>query len=183
MYSTQEDNSSKIAFKLCIFGAGGVGKTTLIRRFVTKVFEEDIKMTIGADFSVKNVIVEGKTVSLRIWDFAGEERFRVLLPSFAKGANGGIFMFDTTRYSSIKDIADWLSIFEYFVSESTIKIPIFMVGGKIDLIDKRTVDTEEALELSRAYNLNGYFECSAKTGDKVEEIFESISKKMIENVS
>ena len=183
MYSTQENNNSKIAFKLCIFGAGGVGKTTLIRRFVTKVFEEDIKMTIGADFSVKNIIVEGKTVTLRIWDFAGEERFRVLLPSFAKGADGGIFMFDTTRYSTIKDISDWLSIFEYFVSESKATIPIIMVGGKIDLIDKRSVEAEEALELSRYYNLQGYFECSSKTGNKVEEIFESVAKKMIENAS
>ena len=111
----------KLAFKLCIFGAGGVGKTTLIRRFVTRVFEKDIKMTIGADFSVKNISHEGRTITLRIWDFAGEDRFRVLLPAFAKGADGGIFMFDLTRYSSIKDIEDWLSIFEYFISDTAIK--------------------------------------------------------------
>ncbi|MFX0104475.1 MAG: Rab family GTPase [Candidatus Hodarchaeota archaeon] len=173
--------AQKTAFKLCIFGSGGVGKTTLIRRFVTKIFEEDIKMTIGADFSIKNVELEGKTVTLRIWDFAGEERFRVLLPSFAKGADGGIFMYDTTRYSSIKDIDDWLAIFEYFSSESEAKIPIVMVGGKIDLEDKRSVETEDAMELSTSHNLQGYFECSSKTGENVEEIFEYIAKKMIEN--
>ncbi len=171
----------KLAFKLCIFGAGGVGKTTLIRRFVTKIFEEDIKMTIGADFSIKNVEIDGKMVTLRIWDFAGEERFRVLLPSFAKGADGGIFMFDITRYSTIKDIQDWLSIFEYFVSESEEKIPIVMVGGKSDLEDKRSVETEEAIELSKSYNLQGYIECSSKTGVNVEQIFEFIAKKMMES--
>lgn len=171
----------KLAFKLCIFGAGGVGKTTLITRFVTKIFEDNIKMTIGADFSIKNVDVEGKTLTLRIWDFAGEERFRVLLPSFAKGADGGIFMFDITRYSSVKDIDDWLSIFEYFVSEKERKIPIIMVGGKSDLEEKRSVQIEEAIELANKYKLLGYIECSSKTGDNVEEIFESIAKKMIEH--
>lgn len=171
----------KLAFKVCIFGAGGVGKTTLIRRFLTKIFEDDIKMTIGADFSVKNVEIEGKQVTLRIWDFAGEERFRVLLPSFAKGADGGIFMFDITRYSSLKEINDWLSIFEYFVSETKMKIPIIMVGGKSDLEDKRSIESEDALELSRKLNLQGYFECSAKTGNNVEEIFEHIAKIILVN--
>lgn len=173
----------KLAFKLCIFGAGGVGKTTLIRRFLTKIFEDDIKMTIGADFSIKHVEVDGKKVTLRIWDFAGEERFRVLLPSFAKGADGGIFMFDITRYSSMKDIDDWLSIFEYFVSESQYRIPIIMVGGKSDLEEKRSVETEEASKISQKFNLHGYFECSSKTGDNVEEIFESIAKMMIEKTN
>ena len=80
------------AFKLCIFGDGGVGKTTLVQRYLTKIFNEDLKMTIGADFSIKTFEIEGKKVVVRIWDFAGEERFKVLLPSFAKGADGGIFM-------------------------------------------------------------------------------------------
>lgn len=170
----------KIAYKLCIFGNGGVGKTTLIKRFFTKVFEEDLKMTIGADFSVKNITLENKTITLRIWDFAGEDRFRVLLPAFAKGAHGGIFMFDLTRYSSIKYIEDWLSIFEYFVSDKTIKIPIIMVGGKSDLDEKRSVDAEEASEIAIKYDLKGYFECSSLTGENIEEIFNFIAQKMVE---
>ena len=170
----------KIAFKVCVFGDGGVGKTTLIKRFSTGIFEEDLKMTIGADFSVKNVDIGGRTVTLRIWDFAGEDRFRVLLPAFAKGADGGIFMYDTTRYSSLSQIKDWLSIFEYFGSEESGKIPIIMVGGKIDLEDKRSVKSEEAQELSSTYELKGYYECSSKTGENVEQIFEVIAKKMIE---
>ncbi|MFX1365935.1 MAG: Rab family GTPase [Promethearchaeota archaeon] len=174
---------SKLAYKICIFGSGGVGKTTLIKRYVTKIFEEDIKMTIGADFSIKNVTIDGKSVTLRIWDFAGEERFRVLLPSFAKGADGGIFMFDITRYSSVKDIDDWLSIFEYFVSEKELRIPIIMVGGKSDLEEKRSVQSDEAIELANKYKLHGYIECSSKTGENVEEIFESITKMMIEKLT
>jgi small GTP-binding protein len=171
----------KIAFKLCIFGDGGVGKTTLIRRFATGVFEKDIKMTIGADFSVKNIEIDRRLVTLRIWDFAGEDRFRVLLPAFAKGADGGIFMYDTTRYSSLGQIKDWLSIFEYFVSDDQTKIPIIIVGGKTDLVEKRSVTSEEALELSGTYDLRGHYECSSKTGDNVEQIFDIIAKMMVEN--
>ena len=170
----------KLAFKVCVFGDGGVGKTTLIRRFSTGVFEEDIKMTIGADFSVKNIDLDGRKITLRIWDFAGEDRFRVLLPAFAKGADGGIFMYDTTRFSSLGQIRDWLSIFEYFISEDKVKIPIIMVGGKIDLEEKRSVPSEEAEELSKTFDLKGYFECSSKTGDRVENIFKYIGQKMIE---
>ncbi|MFW9823368.1 MAG: Rab family GTPase [Candidatus Thorarchaeota archaeon] len=170
----------KLAFKLCVFGDGGVGKTTLIRRFATGVFEEDIKMTIGADFSVKNVEFDGRKITLRIWDFAGEDRFRVLLPAFAKGADGGIFMYDITRFSSLSQIRDWLSIFEYFISDEEVQIPIIMVGGKIDLEEKRSVPTDEAEKLSRTFDLKGYFECSSKTGDNVESIFQFIAQKMAE---
>ncbi|KKK45299.1 MAG: small GTP-binding domain protein [Candidatus Lokiarchaeum sp. GC14_75] len=171
----------KLAFKVAVFGNGGVGKTTLIRRFSTGIFEEDIKMTIGADFSVKHVDIDGRKITLRIWDFAGEERFRVLLPAFAKGADGGIFMYDTTRFSSLGQIRDWLSIFEYFIAEDKVKIPIIMVGSKIDLEEKRSVPSEDAEELSRNFDLKGYFECSSKTGERVEDIFENLAKKIIEN--
>jgi len=170
----------KVAFKVCVFGDGGVGKTTLIRRFSLGVFEENIKMTIGADFSVKNIDIDNRKVTLRIWDFAGEDRFRVLLPAFAKGADGGIFMYDTTRFSSLGQIRDWLSIFEYFISEDKLKIPIIMVGGKNDLLEKRSIPTEEAKEISRTFDLKGFFECSSKTGDNVEEIFEFIAKLIID---
>ncbi|MBA7511096.1 hypothetical protein ES705_03829 [subsurface metagenome] len=168
------------AFKLCIFGDGGVGKTTLIQRYLTKVFDEDLRMTIGADFSIKTFEIEGKKIVVRIWDFAGEERFRVLLPSFAKGADGGIFMYDISRYTSIKNLDDWLSIFERNVRDKQIKIPIIMVGGKLDLEDKRSVETAEAIELSNTHNLQGIYECSSKTGVNVEDIFEFITRKMME---
>jgi len=171
----------KIKFKLCLFGDGGVGKTTLTQRFLTRVFNEDLKMTIGADFSVKELEIEGKTVVLRIWDFAGEDRFRVLLPSFAKGADGGIFMFDITRYTSMKNIDDWLSFFKQSASKKQLQIPLIMVGGKLDLNEKRSVPAEDAIELSKSRNLHGYIECSSRTGDNVDEVFELITRKMMEN--
>lgn len=170
-----------LKFKLCIFGDGGVGKTTLTHRFLTRVFEKDLKMTIGADFSVKELEIEGKTAVLRIWDFGGEDRFRILLPSFAKGADGAIFMFDITRYSSIKNIDDWLSFFKQGAKKKQLKIPIIMVGSKLDLNEKRSVTTEDAINVSKSHNIHEYIECSSKSGLNVDEVFELITRKMMEN--
>ena len=168
------------AFKICVFGDEFPGKNTLFNRYLTKVFDEDIKMTVGADFYVKDLEIDGKKVVIRIWEFGGEQRFKVLLPSFAKGADGGIFLFDINSYTSLKNIDDWLSIFEKNVREKEIHIPIIMVGGKLDLHEKRSVETEDAAELSEKYNLQGYFECSPKIGVNVEEIFEYITRKMMQ---
>ncbi len=74
----------------------------------------------------------------------------------------------------------YLIIFKYFAANEVARIPIIMVGGKSDLEDNRTISTEEAIEISESYNLFGYFECSSKTGENVEEVFKFITQKMIE---
>jgi small GTP-binding protein len=181
------DNSSKIlnmrdregAFKICILGDNFPGKTTLVNRYLIKVFDEDIKMTVGADFYVKDLEIDGKKVVIRIWDFGGEQRFKVLLPSFAKGANGAFFLFDITSYTSVKNIDDWLSLFEKKVGEQDTVIPIIMVGVLTDDKNKRQVSAEDAIKIAKSRNLKGYIECNLKTGQNVEKAFEALTRLVL----
>ena len=171
---------SELLFKICLFGDGGVGKTTLIGRYITGVFKSNQTITIGVDFHVKKLEVEGKKVSLQIWDFAGENRFRFLLPSYVVGASGGIFMYDITRFSSLKNFPDWIEIFKKgFIGAQDKQLPVIMAGSKLDLNYKRAVSSKEAFDMAKRNNLYGYIECSSKDGRNVEDIFYEITKLMM----
>jgi len=165
-------------FKLCIFGDGGVGKTTLVNKYLTGVFKNST-MTIGIDFHIKTLVIDGIKIRLQIWDFAGEERFRFLLPSYMRGASGGIFMYDITRFSSLKNLKDWLDVLNHEVPAIEEQIPILLVGGKADLEDKRAIDKDLGFETAKVNNLSGFFECSAKTGANVEMVFETITREIV----
>ena len=169
-----------VMFKLCIFGDGGVGKTTLLGRYLTGIFKSNQSITIGVDFHVKKLTVNRKNVLLQIWDFAGESRFRFLLPSYVLGASGGIFMYDITRYSSLKNFPEWVKIFKNgYIGDKDKPLPVIMVGGKLDLGFKRAVPSKEAFDLAKSHKLHGYIECSAKDGRNIEDIFEEIAKLML----
>lgn len=166
-------------FKICLFGDGGVGKTTLVNKYLTGVFKGNTKITVGMDFHIKKLNLDEKKIILQIWDFAGEDRFRFLLPGYMRGASGGIFMYDTTRFSSLKNINLWLDILNDDTSSNN--LPIFLVGGKIDLEDNRVINQDDALEVAKSLKLQSHIECSAKTGKNVEFIFESMSKIMLKS--
>ncbi len=167
-------------FKVCIFGDGGVGKTTLVNRYLTGVFKTNFTMTIGVDFLMKKLEIQNKLVNLQIWDFAGEIRFRFLLPSYVRGASGGIFMFDITRQSSLRNLPDWLEVFKKGTEEREKDMLIIMVGGKSDLHDQRSVMSKDAAGVARSHNLYDYIECSAKTGENVESIFYKLARELTE---
>jgi len=169
-------------FKICVFGDGGVGKTALVNRYLTGLFKSNYKITIGADFFMKKLEVNDMQVTLQIWDFAGEERFRFLLPRYLEGSNGGIFMYDITRYSSILSIYEWLEVIKKTFEKDEIEIPLMIVGGKLDLELKRSITIEQALEIATKNNINEIIECSSKTGENIEEIFIKITQIMMDRM-
>ncbi len=136
-------------------------------------------MTIGVEFEVKSIEVEEKKVQLQIWDFGGEERFRFLLPTYVRGANGAIFMYDITNYSTLAHIDDWLMIVR---RGDEINIPIMVIGGKADLPD-REVTFEEAIKVAKSRNAKGFIECSSKTGKNVEKAFNALTRVMLKNAN
>ena len=163
-------------FKVCIFGDGGVGKSTFIQRYLIGEFDEKLKITIGANFHSKNLEVDGKLITLQLWDLAGEERFRIILPTYVMGSSGGIFMFDSTRYSSLRNLEAWMEI----VRQNTKGIPLLMLASKVDLIEERSVPSDTAIELATNHDFYAYGECSSKSGIYIEEAFELLTRAIME---
>jgi len=137
-------------------------------------------MTVGADFYSKDLEIDGKRVVLRIWDLGGEQRFKVLLPSFGKGADGALFICDVTKHTSINNIDDWLSIIKNGLTNG-VKIPILVVGIVPNEKSERLISAEEGLKIVKSKNLNGYIECDLKTGKNIEKVFEDLVRMMLIN--
>jgi len=173
----------EIRFKTVIFGEGGVGKSTLVHRYVTGIFKENFKMTIGVQFHYKVIKINNMEVHLQIWDFAGENQFKFLLPGYVQGASGGIFMYDITRLHSLNHINEWLDVLKKGLKTDHIQIPLVLVGGKADLEEKRSVDLNHALNLVQSHQISHVFECSSKTGDNVEDIFMTLTNEMLKRAN
>ena len=165
---------------MCIFGDGGVGKTSLTKRYLTNSFDLDTKMTLGASIFVNYIEKEGKRIALQIWDFGGEQDFRFLLPAYAQGTSAGILMFDLTRLLTYNIIEEFIDFFRDGLNINRKDIPIFLVGGKMDLVEKRCIERKVALAAVEKYNLHTYLECSAKTGENVGEIFDKVASVVME---
>ena len=168
-------------YKMCIFGDGGVGKTTLVNRYISGKYSEDFKMTIGVDFYTKSLMIEDINVMLQIWDFAGERQFNNLLPNYIIGASGGVYMYDISRFSSLTNMDNWLKVLKNVPDMKDQYFPILLVGGKSDLDTngKRVIEKEYAFEYGKKHNFFDFIECSSKTGENVGDIFNKIARKLL----
>lgn len=161
--------------KLIVAGAGGVGKTAMVHRYVHKTFLTDHKMTIGAQFYNKSIEISQHALSMRIWDFAGEKRFRFILGEYCRGASGALVCFDITDYETFRQIPEWLQI----IKDNVPDIPVLLVGTKYDL-GKHQVPYDIADTYAKDAGCVGVAFTSSKTGDNVAETFESIGKWMLD---
>ena len=163
------------SLKVLLLADPSTGKEELFRKYFSGYFQEDLKLTIGIDFYSKTTTFQDKKVKIQLWDFGGEERFRFLLSQYCKGSIGAIIMYDITNSNTLKHLSEWFQL----IRENAGDIPIVLVGNIFNLEKSREVSEEEGVKLAEKYNLFGFFEISTKTGENVEETFESLTEILI----
>jgi Ras-related protein Rab-1A len=162
-------------FKFIIIGDTGTGKSCILHQFVEgKVRSGPAKHTIGVEFGSRVITLGGKTIKLQIWDTAGQERFRTITSSYYRGAQGIIVVYDVADKESYSNVKQWLHEIDRYASENVKKL---LVGNKCDLVDKRQVTYEEAVEEAAEMGTT-FLETSAKNKLNVEEAFIAMAKEI-----
>jgi Ras-related protein Rab-8A len=159
--------------KLLMIGDSGVGKSCLLLRFVDDSFTTSFITTIGIDFKIRTIEIDGKRIKLQIWDTAGQERFRTITTAYYRGAMGILLIYDVTDESSFNNIRNWIRNIEQHASDNVNKI---LVGNKADMDEsKRAVPTARGQELADEFGIK-FFETSAKTNLNVEQVFFTLGR-------
>ena len=165
-------------FKLLVVGESGVGKTCILLRFADNSFDETFLSTIGVDFKVKELIMDGKKIRLQIWDSAGQERFRNITNSYYRNCSGIIIVYDITSHESFDKVTEWVSDVRKYVPT----VPLLLVGNKCDKEDERQVTREEGEEQARKLGLV-FLETSAKTSVNIDEAFKEMTKQLLNELA
>eukprot|EP00727_Mastigamoeba_balamuthi_P011974 m51a1_g74 putative rab gtpase (217) ;mRNA; f:238126-239268 len=158
--------------KLLLIGDSGVGKSCLLLRFSDDSFTPSFITTIGIDFKIRTVELEGKRIKLQIWDTAGQERFRTITTAYYRGAMGILLVYDVTDEKSFSNIRNWIRNIEQHATENVNKI---LLGNKCDMADKKQVDYERGKALADEYGIR-FLETSAKNSINVEEAFITLAR-------
>ncbi len=163
-------------FKILILGDDSAGKAAFTRRYCYNIFNPSERLTIGVDFHVKTIELDGKKSKLQLWDVGGEERFRFLLPTYCLGANAAIFMYDITKPSNLDNISEWTNI----VRSRGENIPIVLIGSKLYSGESRAVSKQEGISVAEKNNLSAFGEICSETGQNVDQVFEVLRDLLFE---
>jgi len=179
----------RIRVKIVLIGDGGVGKTSIARRYLGESFIHEYKRTIGADFYVKRDTYHddnlGKVMfEWLIWDLAGQPAYNEVRPLYYRGAQGALVVFDVTRPETYYNIPKWLS--EYWRHCGSV-LPFVLVGNKVDIRDSASnpvppeAGQEYAKIASKTVGIDiPYIETSAKTGENISQAFEFLARVIID---
>lgn len=156
--------------KVVLLGHFGVGKTSLLRRFVDEAFSEDYLVTVGVHVKKKDILIDGETVSLILWDIEGNTSIEMARNSYLLGTHGFIYVFDITRPETFQNIE---KEFEYLATKFP-TTPVCLVGNKADQFNERLTK-----EFFKEDHFKNCFFTSAKTGENVDSLFEKIASKTL----
>ncbi|KAK6501159.1 GTP-binding protein [Arthrobotrys musiformis] len=169
--------------KLLLIGDSGVGKSCCLLRFSEDSFTPSFITTIGIDFKIRTIDLDGKRIKLQIWDTAGQERFRTITTAYYRGAMGILLVYDVTDERSFNNIQTWFQNVEQHATEGVNKI---LIGNKCDWEEKRVVSTERGQALANELGIP-FMEVSAKANINVEEAFlllaRDIKKRIMDSSS
>ncbi|KAI1724858.1 ras family domain-containing protein [Ditylenchus destructor] len=171
----ETDDTFDYLFKIVLIGDMGVGKTCVVQRFKNGSYIEKQGTTIGVDFTMKTLIVDGKRIKLQIWDTGGQERFRTITQSYYRSANGIILCYDITCRQSSESLHRWIDDVSKFAVPNVAKI---LIGTKADLQDQRVIDPEEGEQLCRAHNMIKFLEVSSKSNVNVDVVFNELARQL-----
>ncbi|KAH9515533.1 Ras- protein Rab-22A [Bulinus truncatus] len=158
--------------KVCLLGESGVGKSSIVMRFVADKFKNALESTIGASFMTKTIFLEGNTFKFQIWDTAGQEKYRALAPMYYRGSAAAIIVYDVTRETSFHAVKGWVHELQ---RHGPSKIVIAIAGNKCDLEDLREVRERDAQEYAREIGAI-FCETSAMTAVNIAELFDAIAR-------
>ncbi|XP_070710021.1 ras-related protein Rab-19-like [Pempheris klunzingeri] len=170
------DDSFDFLFKIILIGDSNVGKTCVVQNFRSGIFPEKQQNTIGVDFSVRTVDIEGRKIKMQVWDTAGQERFRTITQSYYRSAHGAIIAYDITRRSTFDSVTHWIKEVELYGAANVVLV---LIGNKCDLEDERRVQFEEACRLANEGGILAALETSAKESQNVEEAFMMMARELL----
>ena len=160
------DNSISVTrHKIIFVGDASTGKTSIINRIIDNPFNDTYEVSIGIDFMSKNIRFRGQNIKIQIWDSAGQEKYKGLIPSYVRNSSIVFIVYDTSNRSSFDNVLNWISFVKNIEKTSMV-----LCGNKIDL--NREVEKNEGEELAKKENML-FFECSAKTNDNIKNMFYS----------
>lgn len=158
--------------KLLMIGDSGVGKTCLLLRYANDSFSPTFITTIGIDFKIKTIELDGKVIKLQIWDTAGQERFRTITTSYFRGAQGILLVYDVTDRGSFENIRNWVSQIQQHADLNVNKV---LIGNKCDVPESQiVVSQEEGQQLADEFNIP-FYQTSAKQNINVVNAFEAVA--------
>ena len=170
-------NKNELYLKIIFLGEPTVGKTTIINKYSNKDFENNYTTTIGLDFLSKTIQKKDFILKVTVLDTAGQERFRSILPSYIKGADGIFLVFDLTQKSTFQSLPEWVEL----IKDNKEKYSLIILGNKKDLNEIREVSNDD-IEEFKTKNEFKILEISAKNIDDINNAFDSMYELFISSI-